>query len=276
MLRLGGKRLRRLLPVGRVELGEIAGNALLQLRAPPLHLALREVLVAVVDRLELAAVDGHARRGEQAHLAAQLDKVRAHLAQRSAVVLAEIGDRLVVGHKAPQQPQKLQIAPGFALEPPARLHAVEIAVDVELQENRGVKGGPPRCCRLDTVEPEAGEIERINEGIDCANRIVLVDPIVEALRQKRRLSPICSLDEPLHDHPRKIIREMPRALGLAVVRGLRLRRSSRARTLFRTRRGRRILHRFVHRNRPIAKCRIGTGRRGNRRRCRAFPRGRST
>ena len=147
MLRLGGKRLRRLLPVGRVELGEIAGNALLQLRAPPLHLALREVLVAVVDRLELAAVDGHARRGEQAHLAAQLDEARAHLAQRRAVVLAEVGDRLVVGHEAPQQPQQLQIAPGLALEPPARLHAVEIAVDVELQENRRVEGGPARSLR---------------------------------------------------------------------------------------------------------------------------------
>ena len=112
----------------------------------------------------------------------------------------------MIGHKSPQQPQKLQIAPGLALEPTARLHAIEIAVDIELQENRGVEGGPPSCCRLDTVEPEVGEIERIDEGVDGANRIVLVDPIIEALRQKCRLSPICSLDEPLHDHPRRIIR----------------------------------------------------------------------
>ena len=107
MLRLGGERLGWLLPVGRVELGEIAGNARFQLRAPTLHLALREVLVADVDRLELAAVDGHACRGEQAHLAAQLDEARAHAAQRITVVLAEVGDRLVIGHQAPQQPQKL-------------------------------------------------------------------------------------------------------------------------------------------------------------------------
>ncbi len=70
-----------------------------------------------------------------------------------------------------------------------------------------MKGGPPGRCRLDTIEPETAEIERIDEGVDHANRVLLVDPVVEALRQKRRLSPICSLDEPLHDHPRRIIRE---------------------------------------------------------------------
>ena len=112
----------------------------------------------------------------------------------------------MVGHEPPQQPHQLQIAPGLALQPTARLHAVEIAVDVELQENRGVIGGPTGRCRLDTVKPEAGEIERIDERIDRANGILLVDPVVEALRQKRRLSPICSLDEPLHDHPRRITR----------------------------------------------------------------------
>ena len=66
-----------------------------------------------------------------------------------------------------------------------------------------MEAGPPGRCGLDTVKPEIGEIERIDEGVDCANRILLVDPIVEALRQQRRLSPICSFDEPLHDHPPK-------------------------------------------------------------------------
>ena len=70
MLRLGGKRLRRLLPVCRFELAEVACNALLQLCTTTLYLALREVAVAIVDRLELAAVDGDARRREQPHLAA--------------------------------------------------------------------------------------------------------------------------------------------------------------------------------------------------------------
>ena len=44
------------------------------------------------------------------------------------------------------------------------------------------------------------------KGVDTANRIVLFDPILEALRQKRRLRPICAFHEPLHDHPRRIIK----------------------------------------------------------------------
>jgi hypothetical protein len=69
-----------------------------------------------------------------------------------------------------------------------------------------VESRPAGCCGLNTVEPEISEIERINKGVDRANRIALVDPIVQALRQKRRLASIGSLDEPLHDHPRRIIR----------------------------------------------------------------------
>jgi hypothetical protein len=69
-----------------------------------------------------------------------------------------------------------------------------------------MEGGAAGRRRLNAVEPEVGEIEHINEGVDCANRIVLLDPILETLRQKCRLAPIRSLDEPLHDHPPRIIR----------------------------------------------------------------------
>jgi hypothetical protein len=62
---------------------------------------------------------------------------RAYLADRTAVVLPEIGDRLVVGDEPAKQPHQLDIAAGLALEPPARLHPVEIAVDVELQQIGG-------------------------------------------------------------------------------------------------------------------------------------------
>jgi hypothetical protein len=48
----------------------------------------------------------------------------------------------------------------------------------------GVKGGPPGPCGLDTVESQLGHFERIDEGVDHANGIVLVDPLIEALRQK--------------------------------------------------------------------------------------------
>ena len=54
--RLRCKRLRWLLPVGRIELAQIPRHALLKLRTSPLHLRARDVLVAVVARAERQAV----------------------------------------------------------------------------------------------------------------------------------------------------------------------------------------------------------------------------
>ena len=198
---LRGERLRWLLPVGGIELAQIARDALLELCPAPLHLRAREVLVPVVHRLELAAVDGNARFRKQTHLAAELDEARAHLADGRAIVLPEIGDRLVVGDKAAKQPHHLEVTAGLALKPPARLHPIEVAVDVKLQENRGMIGRPPGRLRLHPCEPEFGKIERIDERIDHTNRIILVDPVIEAFGQQRRLPAIRSLDKALHPIP---------------------------------------------------------------------------
>ena len=52
--RLGRKRLRRLLQIGRVELAQIPRDARLKLRPAPLYFRARKVAVAIVDGLELA------------------------------------------------------------------------------------------------------------------------------------------------------------------------------------------------------------------------------
>ena len=44
-------------------------------------------------------------------------------------------------------------------------------------------------------------------GIDRPDRIVLVDPVIEAFGQQCRLASICSLHEPCHDRPRKSLGE---------------------------------------------------------------------
>jgi hypothetical protein len=46
------------------------------------------------------------------------------LADGTAVVLAEVGNRLVIGNKQARQPHHLNIAPSLTLEPPARLNPV--------------------------------------------------------------------------------------------------------------------------------------------------------
>jgi hypothetical protein len=76
---------------------------------------------------------------------------------------------------------------GFALQPAARPHPVEVAVDVELQEIAGRITRPPRRLRFDPREPGARKIQPINEGVDEPNRIVGLDVIVHRLRQQKQL-----------------------------------------------------------------------------------------
>ena len=116
--------------------------------------------------------------------------------RKSAIVLWS-------GTRRPKSQRSSRLRPGFPLEPTARLHSVEIAVDVELQKHRRVEAGPARSGGLDAVKSKLAEIERIDEGVNRANRVLLVDPILKTLRQERRLPTICPFDEPLHDHPRE-------------------------------------------------------------------------
>ena len=91
------------------------------------------------------------------------------------------------GFRRPQQPDHLDVAVAFGLQPPARPHPVEIAVDVELQQIARRIAGPARHLRLDAREPRRREIEPIDEGVDEAHRIVGADIIVDRLRQKQQL-----------------------------------------------------------------------------------------
>src|SRR5262249_51182601 len=148
------------------EFVQVSGDALFHLLHARLHLALGEVLVAVVDRLELAAVDRDDRLREQIESAADLDELAAHPPDARAVVLAEVGDRLEVRCETPSQPDELEIALSLALEPPARLDAIQVAVDVDPQQRRRVIRGPPRRRRLDTCETQRTEIETVDEDVD--------------------------------------------------------------------------------------------------------------
>ena len=205
--RLGLERLGRLLPVGGVELLQIARDALLDLRHAPLHLGAREVLVAIVHRLELAAVDRHAGLREQAHRAAQRNEPGANLADGAAIVLAEVGNRLVIGSKAAREPHHLNVAPGLTLKPAARLHPVEIAVNVELQQDRRMIRRPAGCLGIDPAEPKLGQIEFVDKDVNHPNRIVLADPVFQAFGKQRALTAIRPLNEAPHLIPPQIARE---------------------------------------------------------------------
>src|SRR3981081_3604557 len=85
-------------------------------------LALRKVPVSRVDGFELAAVDRNARLAEQFKASAQHHELTADLTDGRTVILAEIGYRLEIRHQAAGQPNQLDVALAFPLQPPARLH----------------------------------------------------------------------------------------------------------------------------------------------------------
>src|SRR3984893_1301034 len=94
-----------------------------------------------------------------------------NFADGSAIVLAEVGNRLVIGYKPTQQPHHLNVAPSLVLKPPTRLNSIEIAVDVKLQQDRGMIRGSAGCLGIDPTKPKLGQIEFFDEDIDHANRI---------------------------------------------------------------------------------------------------------
>ena len=121
---------------------QIAGDAFLDLSQAPRHLGLGEVAIPVVHGLELRSVNGNARHRQKTDPAAQLDETSANLGDRGAVVLAEVGNGLVVGNQSVHQPHHLDIPPRLALKTAARLDLIEITVNVKLQQNRRVIAGP--------------------------------------------------------------------------------------------------------------------------------------
>jgi hypothetical protein len=69
--------------------------------------------------------------------------------------------------------------------------------------------GRPACrCGLDAFEAEIRQIERVDKGIHHTNGIALLDPLIKAFRQQRRLSAIGAPNEALHELPRQIAKRI--------------------------------------------------------------------
>jgi hypothetical protein len=68
-------------------------------------------------------------------------------------------------------------------------------------------GGPARYFRHNAFEPELAQIKRIDERIDRANRIALIDPLIQAFGQQSRLPAIRTNQKALHPTLPQIARE---------------------------------------------------------------------
>lgn len=70
---------------------------------------------------------------------------------------------------------------GLSLKAPARLDAIELAVDVDLQKDLRAIRGPAGISWDDAIKTQRGQVELIGEDIDYAHRNGIADVVVEAL-----------------------------------------------------------------------------------------------
>src|SRR5439155_5955704 len=162
------------------------------------HLGLSEVPIPRVDGLELAAVDRNARFAEQFKTAAQHHELAANPADGLAIVLAEVGYGLEVRHQAAGQPNQLDVTLALPLQAPARLHTIEVAINVNLQQRRWMIGWPSSRLSLNTAEAQPGQIKLIDKNIDRPHRIILGQIVFQSLGKQRALTAVIAKAKARH------------------------------------------------------------------------------
>ena len=141
----------------------------------------------LLTALNLLLSIGHDRLGKQLQVPAQLHEAAADVADALAVVVAEVGNGLEVRRQSTGQPHQLDVALRLALQTPAGRDAVQVAVDVDLEQHRRVVRRPPRRRRISAGKAQLLQIELFDEGVDRADRIVFGDVVVQTLGQQRDL-----------------------------------------------------------------------------------------
>ena len=140
--------------------------------------------------------------GEQLQPAAQRDELAARRPDRRPVVLAKVGDGLEVRRQALGQPHQLDVALRLALQPAARRDLVDVAVDVDLQQQTRVIAGPARRLRHNPLEPQRPQVQLVDEHVDHPDRVLLRHIVVQIVRKQNALPAILTLDEATHRTPR--------------------------------------------------------------------------
>ena len=96
------------------------------------------------------------------------------------------------------QPDQLDVALALTFEATARWNAVEIAVQVDLEQRRQMVGGPARGLRHHAREAECRQVKLIDEDFDKTNRIVRSNRVIETVRNERDLLTTLACDEALN------------------------------------------------------------------------------
>jgi hypothetical protein len=130
-----------------------------------------------------AAVDGHDGLREQFQVSTQRDEAAADVADADTVVAPEVRNGLEVRRQAACEPHQFDIALRFALQASAGLNAVEVAVDVDLEQDRRVVRRSASHGGFGTLKAQASQLEFFDERVDHTDRVVLPDVVIQTLGQ---------------------------------------------------------------------------------------------
>ncbi len=108
---------------------------------------------------------------------AQRNELATDPADRQAVVLTEIRDGLEIRTQTASQPHQFDVALSLPLEATARLDAVQIVVDVKLEQRRWVVCGSTRLLRLNPVESKGLQIELRTPASAIRRKLLHVDSV---------------------------------------------------------------------------------------------------
>ena len=182
----------RCFPIGGSQITQVRCYLFVDVLKRLLKRCLRTVLVLVVDRLELAPVNGQQFCPKEIQLCAQEDKLPEKSVPRFRVSFSEISHRLDVWSKFAQKPNALHVAMGFPLKSSAGSNPVEVSIDVELEQIPWIIGRATRACSLSPREPKPLQIKTLHIRINNTNRIFFRDIVIEKIRQKEPLGPTVS------------------------------------------------------------------------------------
>src|SRR4051794_41851676 len=93
---------------------------------------------------------------KQVQLTAQQNELPGHSSKGSAVVAAEVGDRLEVGLEVAKQPDHLDVPPGLSLQLAPGADPIEVAADIKLEQISwalAVLGKRQSCVRMHEAGP---------------------------------------------------------------------------------------------------------------------------
>lgn len=104
----------------------------------------------------------------------------------------------MVWRQAAGQPHQLDIATRLSLKATAGRDAVQVAVDEELQQHSRMVARATGSGGHTTLETERRKIELLDEEVDDTDQVILADPVLQTIREKRDLVSVDAIDETCH------------------------------------------------------------------------------